>query len=185
MQKISLLLALGVSPFCSANVSNEYLKADCIKDSLRTAGRTLGGVDTTAGCAEEVVLNPFIAEAGSVDMFSPAPKARENAEDMGVAQTIDETSPEDTLRTIEEARQYLLKEVAIEEKYEKVRDSCKNKHENCAFWSSIGECENNPGYMHVNCAPVCHTCEVRLLLIIMKVKAINSMIRWSTHVHFQ
>jgi hypothetical protein len=163
MQKIAVLLAIGVSPFCSANLSNEYLKSVCsMKDSLNT-DRKLGDVGTSGGCAEEVLVDPFIAEAGSVDVFSPAPKAQENAEDMGIAQLIHERSPNDTLRRIQEARQYyLLKEVAIEAKYEKVRNVCKNKHENCAFWSSIGECENNPGYMHVNCTPVCQTCEVSL-----------------------
>ena len=38
------------------------------------------------------------------------------------------------------------------------RDECKCRHELCAFWASIGECENNPKYMLLHCAPVCQTC---------------------------
>jgi prolyl 4-hydroxylase len=29
---------------------------------------------------------------------------------------------------------------------------------NCNYWSSIGECGNNPGYMHTNCKRSCNTC---------------------------
>ena len=37
--------------------------------------------------------------------------------------------------------------------------NCVNQHERCAFWSSIGECEKNPGYMITSCAPACQTCD--------------------------
>lgn len=38
------------------------------------------------------------------------------------------------------------------------RDECKCRHELCAFWAAIGECEKNPPYMLLHCAPVCQTC---------------------------
>jgi prolyl 4-hydroxylase len=38
------------------------------------------------------------------------------------------------------------------------RNDCKCRHELCAFWAAIGECENNPKYMLLHCAPVCQTC---------------------------
>merc|ERR1712157_95453 len=41
-----------------------------------------------------------------------------------------------------------------------IRDTCRNKEALCAFWAAIGECEANPGYMKVSCAPSCHTCEM-------------------------
>ena len=37
-------------------------------------------------------------------------------------------------------------------------DNCKNDHEQCAFWASIGECDANPSYMKISCAPACQTC---------------------------
>ncbi|KAL7548620.1 hypothetical protein ACHAWF_011893 [Thalassiosira exigua] len=43
--------------------------------------------------------------------------------------------------------------------YENVRDSCKNQHELCSFWSMIGECERNPSYMKLSCAPACQSCD--------------------------
>jgi len=35
---------------------------------------------------------------------------------------------------------------------------CSNKHENCDFWASEGECGSNPGYMHNHCPLSCGTC---------------------------
>ena len=32
-----------------------------------------------------------------------------------------------------------------------------NEH-NCSYWSSNGECDNNPRYMHTNCKRSCNTC---------------------------
>jgi len=41
---------------------------------------------------------------------------------------------------------------------EHVRKECKNRHQHCSYWATIGECDNNPGYMHLSCAPSCFTC---------------------------
>ncbi len=41
---------------------------------------------------------------------------------------------------------------------DELRLNCKNSNSKCAFWSSIGECTNNPGYMIMECAPACQTC---------------------------
>ena len=35
---------------------------------------------------------------------------------------------------------------------------CRNKHQDCAFWAAISECEKNPSYMKINCSPSCQTC---------------------------
>jgi prolyl 4-hydroxylase len=37
-------------------------------------------------------------------------------------------------------------------------EDCKDANENCSFWASKGECENNPNYMHLHCAKSCKTC---------------------------
>jgi hypothetical protein len=46
---------------------------------------------------------------------------------------------------------------------------CTDKNDNCSFWASQGECQNNPGFMHSNCPVSCGTCvemkEEDLLLI--------------------
>ena len=34
----------------------------------------------------------------------------------------------------------------------------KNDHELCAFWTSVGECETNRGFMLDNCPAACRLC---------------------------
>mmetsp|Transcript_14262 Transcript_14262/g.30238 ORF Transcript_14262/g.30238 Transcript_14262/m.30238 type:complete len:579 (-) Transcript_14262:193-1929(-) len=45
-------------------------------------------------------------------------------------------------------------------KYKRVRHKCRNQHEDCTFWAAQGECEANPNYMKLNCAPACMTCDM-------------------------
>lgn len=91
----------------------------------------------------------------------PAPKTAQGlGNDMGEPQSLDPSYSDLIFERIEKAREYMHSKVMVEEKYKEVRSICRNAHANCAFWSVLGECENNPAYMHVNCAPVCETCEV-------------------------
>mmetsp|Transcript_9928 Transcript_9928/g.15257 ORF Transcript_9928/g.15257 Transcript_9928/m.15257 type:complete len:294 (-) Transcript_9928:2041-2922(-) len=39
---------------------------------------------------------------------------------------------------------------------------CVDKHEQCSYWASKGECPSNPVYMHANCAKSCGTCGVKV-----------------------
>ena len=79
--------------------------------------------------------------------------------DMGVPQEIDSKRAEECKERIESARDYLENEIAPDPKMNFLLEGCKNKHSSCAYWAVLGECENNPNYMKVNCAPVCHSCE--------------------------
>jgi prolyl 4-hydroxylase len=101
----------------------------------------------------------FISESSYT---SPAPKSTTGfAADLGEPQLLDATYSDEIFETVDRARSYVQNEVMVDEKYEKVRSICKYNHQNCAFWSVLGECENNPSYMKVNCAPICNSCEVR------------------------
>ena len=53
---------------------------------------------------------------------------------------------------------YMDEEVMTRSEYEHVRDSCRNDHELCAFWTSVGECESNRVFMLQNCAAACRLC---------------------------
>jgi prolyl 4-hydroxylase len=46
----------------------------------------------------------------------------------------------------------------IEEEGDDNDEDCKDSHEQCSFWASKGECENNPNYMHLHCMKSCKTC---------------------------
>ena len=36
--------------------------------------------------------------------------------------------------------------------------ACVDEDSHCKQWSQMGECENNPGFMHLSCALTCGTC---------------------------
>ena len=57
-----------------------------------------------------------------------------------------------------EMMRYMDEEVMNRSEYEHVRDSCRNDHELCAFWTSVGECESNRVFMLQNCAAACRLC---------------------------
>jgi hypothetical protein len=111
-----------------------------------------------------------ISEASCTSITSPAPEkaTSELSEDMGVPQLLDDRNQQAQaiLDRILEARQYMQNEVSVDEKYNNVRTMCKNNHESCTLWSLIGECESNPGWMKINCGPVCHSCEVSGILFL-------------------
>lgn len=64
-----------------------------------------------------------------------------------------------TLEHIREVNTYMIEKVFKEEKFVRVKDECQNRHELCAFWAAVGECDVNPKYMTVTCAPSCFSCE--------------------------
>lgn len=90
---------------------------------------------------------------------TPARRLDSVGSEMGVAQTMDTNRAQEISDKIAEARYYMNNEVDIEEKYDGVREGCKNQHESCAFWAVLGECDNNPAYMKAKCAPVCKSCD--------------------------
>ena len=86
------------------------------------------------------------------------------AADIGVPQEI----PEDADRlALEEraknAQHYMRYTVMAEDRYQPVRDLCRNLHERCLEWAQAGECESNQAFMHRECAPVCYSCEEYLV----------------------
>ena len=74
-------------------------------------------------------------------------------------QTIDKNHADKCRELIASAKEYLENTVAKDPKQRPLLEGCKLHHESCAFWGAIGECEANPGYMKINCAPICHTCD--------------------------
>lgn len=62
--------------------------------------------------------------------------------DMGEPQVLgDDSSSAEILAVINAAREYMQKTVATDPKYTRIRSICENKHAQCAFWASAGECE--------------------------------------------
>ena len=99
----------------------------------------------------------FITEGENVsDDEEEAPETA-----FGVKQIIQGANAELVRQTISAAIDYMNDVVwANPDKYpENIANNCRNQEEFCAEWAATGECEKNPAYMKINCAPVCHTCE--------------------------
>jgi prolyl 4-hydroxylase len=58
-------------------------------------------------------------------------------------------------KLIKESQEYIRKLVMKKD----LKDLCKNQHKSCTAWAVAGECEKNHGYMKVNCAPACLSCD--------------------------
>jgi len=63
-----------------------------------------------------------------------------------------------TLETLSRAHDYMV-DLFRNDTASSFRDECKVRHKSCAFWAAMGECEANPPYMILQCAPVCRTCD--------------------------
>ena len=46
-----------------------------------------------------------------------------------------------------------------DKQYENIKMDCKNRHADCTAWAERGECNQNPNYMTLQCAPACFTCD--------------------------
>lgn len=78
----------------------------------------------------------------------------------GVKQLVDRDRPIAWRERLEAAYDYLENIVAKDELLSKYSfDKCKNLNDHCTFWALKGRCETHRGYMKLNCAPVCHTCD--------------------------
>jgi hypothetical protein len=78
--------------------------------------------------------------------------------DMGVTQIIDAKLATEIQNRIAASQEY-VNMISKDPQYKKLMELCKNNHESCAFWSVIGECEKNPGYMKTKCSPSCFSCD--------------------------
>lgn len=80
--------------------------------------------------------------------------------DLGEEQEIEGTQEEKDAvsKVITDMKNYFATEVLVKGEYDSVIGRCKNHQKLCAFWTSVGECENNRGFMLSNCAAACRMC---------------------------
>ena len=83
----------------------------------------------------------------------------EGTNQFGVGQRIPKgKDAEKTIEAVDKTVKYMQR-VWRDEEFSRVRHKCRNQHEDCTFWASLGECEANPKYMQLNCAPACESCD--------------------------
>lgn len=124
-----------------------------------------------ADCVDEKESCKTIIEGKDSELCQPEFRLRETCKrscqictsrtsTIGSIQTVGGTQHEieGTQKVIKEMVRYLREEVLMEREYELMFKECVNTHELCAFWASIGECENNPTYMLQECMLACKKC---------------------------
>lgn len=77
----------------------------------------------------------------------------------GEAQLAEGQRAEETRALIAKTDEYMKSRVFVEDEFRSVRSDCKNRDPLCSFWAVEGECEANPSYMIIQCAPACQSCE--------------------------
>ena len=78
----------------------------------------------------------------------------------GESQRLPTVNADPVVQRISQMISYMNNHVHTEPKYEAIKELCKLKDDRCTIWAVEGECERNPTYMRVACAPVCGTCEM-------------------------
>jgi hypothetical protein len=80
----------------------------------------------------------------------------------GDPQEVDNLSQERTMFVIRKTVDYMKNFIYAEKPTHQISmttmSACTNNHKLCAYWASIGECENNPSFMVTKCAPSCLSC---------------------------
>jgi len=77
-----------------------------------------------------------------------------------MVKTEEENNNEEFQSALDETDKF-MKKVMIDDPNtdERILSSCENTHPRCTSWAIQGECEMNPGFMHLHCGPACQTCE--------------------------
>lgn len=81
-----------------------------------------------------------------------------DSEFFGIKQVVEGDEEQETLEVLLQTQGYIRNVVWAKPEYRSVRSICLNRHKQCAFWAATGECEKNPSYMALQCAPSCQTC---------------------------
>lgn len=145
--KLNTVLLLGLLILLlpvKASTSNQNLDSKCVAvDSYHTYICT-----DNPEASRRAVASSFTDGSSPFDM------------DLGVEQRItgSETEQLRIRNVLRKMYPYFDDEVLTRSEYEHVRGRCKNEHELCAFWTSVGECETNRGFMLENCAAACRLC---------------------------
>ncbi|GKY90387.1 hypothetical protein MPSEU_000012700 [Mayamaea pseudoterrestris] len=162
ISQATLLLAILATASASASFDASLAAAfTLISDdgSITTADQD----DTTATITGFSDHDTFSSASSEASYQVTAPRSMQpdlvSGADMGEPQLLGGEAATDVIAIIEAARAYLQDTVAADPKLAKIKSICLNKHAQCGFWASVGECEANPGFMNVNCAPVCQSCD--------------------------
>jgi prolyl 4-hydroxylase len=139
----------------------------CTSSSGNSCSSVVGG---SSGSVTVTTTTAEILPSGEQQppLSSPSPpllSPEEIAKLYGVPQSLAGYDASHLLKVDE----YMRTVVQSDERYKDVKDHCKNDHESCTFWATLGaepgsfppvggECDKNPTYMLTTCGPACGSC---------------------------
>lgn len=139
-----LLLALVVLVLGNGNVASGIDEQECV---VQEDGSCLSSISPSDGADVEIPPLPPVNATGYLDTG------------FGEPQQIAGTQKDQTMERMQKMYEYMHREVLHDPKFQSVASECLLRNEQCAYWAAIGECEANPPYMVLQCAPACFTCE--------------------------
>ena len=138
---------------CEANPA--YMHTNCAKSCATCAKKMRGGRQTTA---TGNTAGGEVSSLLSSSMTAEQKALVEATTDFGELQQVSGDDWKATVDVIEKTIHYMKTETG--NLPNDVLDKCMNRHELCAFWVALGECEKNRAYMMTNCAPSCLSCQM-------------------------
>jgi prolyl 4-hydroxylase len=134
------LMALVADRVREARVTAEFIESE--KISLSPTGAVSVWVPSVYGVDQKIALVP-------IDCDGPCESATATADSQRLVETL------------QSSHNYMINTVYPDNMtYDSfVRESCHNEDQQCTEWASSGECDENPGYMFVSCAPACQSCD--------------------------
>ena len=110
----------------------------------------------------ECDANPvyMLAECGPACKKCTGPADGPGVE-FGMVQDLDSEPDvkEAAVAKLAETERYMREMIWSDDLYVSVRGLCFNHDEKCTLWAVRGQCEENSGYMDMNCSPACGTCK--------------------------
>lgn len=128
--------------FSNGQSSGQQPSAEISPEPVHTI-LTIGGTESTELKSAEAVTPATVQPVRST---TPAPTL-----------TSSPRSKSDAERTKENRE----REAGVKAHAEEEKGVCRDRHDLCKFWSSIGECESNKDWMAQHCAISCDKCNGR------------------------
>jgi prolyl 4-hydroxylase len=147
--------------------NGECVNPDAKEANASSAATSSSGIclDDRDGCAEYAVLghcktNPTFMLAHCKFSCNACPENLKYFEtNWGEPQESSGPNAAKIEEVIQQTEVYMNEKVYKLGMYLSVRTDCINRDKLCSKWASEGECQNNPMWMTIHCAPACQTCE--------------------------
>lgn len=123
---------------------------------------SIGGGVSAQSCVAKVAEQEYVCTQPDLkDGMMTTPNDEEDESvDYGVQQLISGNPREIVMvkKVIQRTKEYMKNVIIPNKRYPGLLNRCKDFHQLCAFWTSLGECDTNRRFMFTHCAASCRLC---------------------------